>query len=131
MSIADTLTTTADIKTPRAVYFDMYTQPGSIYMPMNIEIIMPETVLGNSIPAATVCSVKLLYVGVNSQCAQRDFINAASNGRINYYQRMAQFKNDKAIVSLDSLCNSGDPTQTQDPVDGLIRLCNLNFYSKH
>lgn len=124
MSIADGLSATADIKKPRAVYFDMYTQPGSVYIPMDIEVIMPETVLGNSIPAATVCSVKLVYAGVNSRCAQKDFINTASNNRINYYQRMVQFKNDKAIVSMDALCNSGDPTQTQDPLDGLVRYCN-------
>ena len=37
---------------------------------------------------------------------------------------MMQFKNDKAILIMDSLCNSGDPTVGQDPMDSLIRFCN-------
>lgn len=38
---------------------------------------------------------------------------------------MIQFKNDKGILKMDSLCNSGDPTVPQDPSDSLIRFCNI------
>ena len=38
---------------------------------------------------------------------------------------MTAFQNDKAILQINSLCNSGDPTVVQDPYDSLIRLCNL------
>ena len=37
---------------------------------------------------------------------------------------MIQFKNDKAIVSLDALCNSASPNQQMDAIDGLVRFCN-------
>ena len=84
MSIADSLTDTANINQPRAIYFDIYTKPGSIYIPMNVEIIMPETILGNNIPAATICSVKLIYTGIYSVCAQKEFIN---QNRLLYLQR--------------------------------------------
>ena len=36
---------------------------------------------------------------------------------------MTQFKNDKAIISLPSMCNSADPNSLQDPIDGLVRFC--------
>lgn len=87
MSIADLGTNVANIKETRAIYFDVYTKPGSVIMPMNVEIVMPETILGSNIPAATVCSVKMYYVGMYSVCAQQSFINNIQNNRINYYQR--------------------------------------------
>ena len=34
---------------------------------------------------------------------------------------MLQFKNDQASLKMNSLCNSGDPTVDQDPLDSLIR----------
>lgn len=37
---------------------------------------------------------------------------------------MVRFKNDKAIVELDSLCNSADSSLIMDPIDGLVRFCN-------
>lgn len=39
---------------------------------------------------------------------------------------MIQFKNDKAVVTLDALCNSADPSKPMDDIDGLVRFCNLN-----
>lgn len=36
---------------------------------------------------------------------------------------MVRFKNDKAVVTLNSLCNSADPTQPMDAIDGLVRFC--------
>lgn len=41
---------------------------------------------------------------------------------------MLRFKNDKAIVTLDALCNSADPNLTIDPVDGLIRFRMNKFF---
>ena len=54
---------------------------------MDVEIVMPEIVFGSYIPAATVCSVQLLYNGINTGCVSKDFINSADTKRINYYQR--------------------------------------------
>ncbi|CAF0786583.1 unnamed protein product [Brachionus calyciflorus] len=121
ISKADTGTYEASVKEPRAIYFDIYTKPGSVYIPMDVEIVMPEIFVGSNIPAATVCSVQVYYVGIYSVCAQQSFINNAKNGKISYLQRMISFKNDKAIVKLDPLCNSADPTITIDPIDGLVR----------
>ena len=87
MYLADTKSFTANIRDPRAFYLDMYTKPGSIYTPMNISIIMPETVIGNNIPAATVCSVQIYYVGAFSSCIRKDFINNPLNYQIQYLQR--------------------------------------------
>lgn len=87
MSIADLGTNVANINQPRAVYFDIYTTPGSLYIPTTVEVVMPETVIGNGIPAATVCSVQIYYVGMYSTCVQKEYINTMANGRISYYQR--------------------------------------------
>ena len=93
MNIADTLTSTANIRIPRAFYFDIYTKPGSVYMPMDVEVIMPETVIGSNVPAATVCSVKILYTGIFSGCLQKDYINDANNNKITYLQRLSSLIN--------------------------------------
>lgn len=114
-------TYTIDARRPKPIYFDMYTKPGSVYQQMDIEIIMPETELGSNIPAATVCSVKVYYVGMYSACAQQLYIN---ENEISYLQRMIKFKNDKAIVKLPALCNSAESTLNMDPIDGLVRFCN-------
>jgi hypothetical protein len=54
---------------------------------MTVEIIMPETVSGNSIPAATVCKVKVLSVGKHASCVQPGVINYDSNGYVTYSTR--------------------------------------------
>ena len=113
--------TTVGANVPKAFFFDIYTQPGFIYSPMNLEVTMPETIVGNSVPAATICSVKVLYAGIYSKCVQQEYVNSLQTS---YLQRMIQFKYDKAIVSLGTFCNTGD--STQDPMDGLIRFCNKN-----
>ena len=87
MSIADTKNATANIREPRAFFLDMITSPGSIYMPMNVEIVMPEAILNSNIPAATVCSLQIFYVGAFSSCVQQNFINDPNNNRIQYLQR--------------------------------------------
>lgn len=84
MSLADQGTYTASLGQPRGIFLDIYTLPGSIYQPMTVEVIMPETVLGNSIPAATVCSVKMYYTGIYSVCAQPAYSN---NYQVSYLQR--------------------------------------------
>lgn len=163
MSQADTLGYTASVGQARAIYLDVYTQAGTVYEPMEVEIVMPETVLGNNIPAATVCTVQMYYVGIFSVCAQSQYVNAyqisyfsrysifslslsLSLLRINLNEitlicisylffRMVQFKNDKAIVSLNALCNSANPANPMDPIDGLVRFCTLDldstFYHTH
>ena len=99
VSSGDNNITSVTANVPKAVFFDIYTQPGVLYSPMNVEVVMPETIIGNNIPAATICSVKL--------------------------QRMIQLKNDKAIISLDSFCNTATTSSSIDPIDGMIRFCNL------
>jgi hypothetical protein len=121
LSSADnTASTTVKANVPRSVYFDIYTQPGTLYSPMDVEVVVPETIIGNMVPAASICSVKLVYVGIFATCVQKEYIN---NLKLSYLQRMIQFKNDKAIISLDSFCNSADLSSSQDPMDGLIRFC--------
>ncbi len=92
---------------------------------MNVEVVMPETIIGNSIPAATICSVKLIYAGMYATCVQKEYVNNMV-GKISYLQRMIQFKNDKAIISLDSFCNSASFTSSIDPIDGMIRFCTTS-----
>lgn len=127
MSVADTKGNSANLRDTRAIYFDVYTKPGSVMIPTSVEIVMPETVIGNGIPAATVCNIKMVYVGMYAVCAQQAFINNVNHNRISYLQRMIRFKNDKAIVKLDSICNSADSSTVIDPIDGLIRFCDYNY----
>ena len=110
--------TTVKANVPRSVYFDIYTQPGTLYGKMDVEVVVPETIIGNMVPAASICSVRLVYAGIYAQCVQKEYIN---NLKLSYLQRMIQFKNDKAIISLEPFCNSADLSSTQDPMDGLIR----------
>lgn len=114
----------AKVRQPQPIYFDMYTKPGSLYEPMDIEIIMPETELGSNIPAATLCTVKMHYVGIYSKCAQQMYVNDRANNQLTYLQRMIKFKNDKAILKLPALCNSAPSNLDMDPIDGLVRFCN-------
>jgi hypothetical protein len=94
---------------------------------MNVEVVMPETIIGNNIPAATICSVKLIYAGMYATCVQKEYINNMA-GKISYLQRLIQFKNDKAIISLDTFCNSAGFSSSIDPIDGMIRFCKYIFY---
>lgn len=95
MSVADNLGYTADVGQPRAFFLDIYTQPGSVYEPMNVEFVMPETVLGNGVPAATICSVQMYYVGVYSVCAQSAYVN---NYQISYLARFNNYITNKKVV---------------------------------
>ena len=124
VSSGDNNITSVTANVPKAVFFDIYTQPGVLYSPMNVEVVMPETIIGNNIPAATICSVKLIYVGMYATCVQKEYINNMA-GKISYLQRMIQLKNDKAIISLDSFCNTATTSSSIDPIDGMIRFCNL------
>jgi hypothetical protein len=58
-----------------------------IYDPMNVQIIMPETSLGNNVPAATICRVEVAYVGQDVACLQKGIINNQALGFINYESR--------------------------------------------
>lgn len=42
---------------------------------------------------------------------------------------MTRNKYDYATVNLNSLCNSADPTQPMDPIDGLVRFRKKISYS--
>jgi hypothetical protein len=117
LKVADDKTTVANIGETRAMFIDIYTDPDSIYEPMDIEVVMPETFLGSNLLAASVCDLKVVYTGLHTSCIQKDFLNSK---KVQYYQNILSFKNDKAVISLDSICNSA---QTQsDPLDNLIRL---------
>jgi hypothetical protein len=78
---------TAKPKEARALYFDIKTNPGSIYMPMDVEIVMPETKAGSGVLAASICRVELDYVGINSLCVQKELVNDPQSGRVSYFQR--------------------------------------------
>ncbi len=74
---------------PRAVFFDIYTTPGAIYQAMTAQIVMPETVLGSSIPSASVCMARIYSVGVNAQCVQQVYVNGF---QISYFQRFEEIQ---------------------------------------
>jgi hypothetical protein len=95
---------------------------------MNIEVVMPETIVGNNIPAATICSVQLVYTGMYATCVQKEYINTM---QITYLQRMIQFKNDKVSISLGAFCNSASTSVNQDPIDGLVRFCKFESKKKN
>ena len=76
---------------PRPLYLDMITSPGSTYKPMDIEIIVPETLDGNSLPVGKICSVELVYVGMYSHCVRKHAINDLTNNHIIYHQRFYFF----------------------------------------
>ena len=88
MGIADLKGFSANIGDPRAFYLDIYTAPGSIYRPIDVEIVMPETEISNNIPAATVCRVTVFYAGVFSSCIRKGLINDPKNNQIQYLQRL-------------------------------------------
>ena len=69
---------------PRPIYLDIFTQPGTVYYPMNIEIDVPETYLGSNLPGAKICSVNFVYAGAYSSCIQKDFINNLQNQKITF-----------------------------------------------
>ena len=83
MSIADKGSYTANLFSPRAVYFDVYIRPGVIYMPFNLEISTQETALGNSVSASSICSVFLLYTSTYPSCVDKNYMN---NNGIRFYQ---------------------------------------------
>lgn len=78
ISLADTdpLSYSTYIFKPRLAYFDIYTQPGSVYPPMKISITMSE-----SVPlSGHICRVEVIYVGIYSVCAQPQYINSMNTG---------------------------------------------------
>jgi hypothetical protein len=81
--MADSNTTSVNGNQPRMAYLDIYTSPGLVYSPMTLKISIPETVLGNSIPAGSVCLASIHYVGIYAKCVQQMFINA---NRVTLYQ---------------------------------------------
>ena len=52
----------------RLFYYDIYTKATGIYTPMALRITTNETSIGSRIPAASICLVKILYVGQNLRC---------------------------------------------------------------
>jgi hypothetical protein len=87
LSVANERTPILKPKEPLALYFYINTKPGSIYMPMDIEIIMPETSLGSGVPAGSLCLVEVDFVGIYSSCAQKEVINDPESSKITYLQR--------------------------------------------
>ena len=73
MSIADTLTSTANLLAPRSVFFDVYTRPGDIYLPMEVEAVVPRNTLDR--PGASICSFKVIYSGKYAKCIQEEVVN--------------------------------------------------------
>jgi hypothetical protein len=75
------------IDQPRPIIFDIFTQPGIIYDPINFEINIPETFMGSNVPVAKICNIKMIYSGVYSSCSQKDYINDLENQKIEYSYR--------------------------------------------
>lgn len=78
MSFADYGNSYTNTFQPRLAYFDIYTQPGSIYPPMTVHVTMPQ-----SLPlGAAICKVEIFYVGIYSVCVQSDYVNSMENGKM-------------------------------------------------
>lgn len=71
----------------RLFYLDMYTQADGIYTPMTLKITTNETSVGSSIPAASICLVKVLYVGQNIPCMIQTLYNQDQSPFIMYSSR--------------------------------------------
>jgi hypothetical protein len=76
-----------DIDDPRYAVLSMVTQPGDYMFPSKIEITAPETVLGNGIPLMEICQVKLISVGKNLRCIQKDLFTDDSKLKVENIQR--------------------------------------------
>ncbi len=71
----------------RLFYYDIYTQANSIYTPMIVRITTNETYPGSNIPAASICLVKILYIGENLPCVIQTLYNQDESPFITYSSR--------------------------------------------
>lgn len=71
----------------RLFYYDIFTKANSIYTPMTLRITTNETYPGSSVPAASICLVKVLYVGQNIPCLIQTFYNQDESPYITYSSR--------------------------------------------
>ncbi len=106
---------------PRAFYLDVFTKPGVVYSPLELTINVPETSLGNMIPAARVCSIEKIYVGRFVSCAEEEF---------SFYDQFVPVLNDKAVIKFNSLCNTLRTNATSDTFTDLNSLDSMIRYSK-
>jgi hypothetical protein len=68
----------------RLFYYDIYTQPNSIYTPMTLQITTNETFVGSGVPAMSICLVEILYVGENVPCLISTLYNQYQSPFITY-----------------------------------------------
>ncbi|UJR30625.1 hypothetical protein I4U23_018150 [Adineta vaga] len=104
----------------RLFYYDIYTQPNGVYTPMTVRITTNETSPGSGQPAASICLVKVLYVGANLPCVIQTYYNQDQSPYITYSSRYNQRKNDTAYIQFGPLCNY-QTTQTDSNL-GRIRV---------
>ncbi|CAF2512453.1 unnamed protein product [Rotaria sp. Silwood2] len=104
----------------RLFYYDIYTKASGIYTPMVLRITTNETSLGSGIPAASICLVKILYVGSNLPCLIQTLYNQDQSPFITYSSRYNQRKNDTVNIQFGPLCNY-QTTQTDNSL-GQIRV---------
>ncbi|CAF3743558.1 unnamed protein product [Rotaria socialis] len=104
----------------RLFYYDIYTKATGTYTPMTLRIMTNETSIGSRIPAASICLVKILYVGQNLPCLIPQFYNQDQSPFITYSSRYSQQKNDTVDIELGPLCNY-ETVQTDDDL-GRIRI---------
>ena len=71
----------------RLFYYDIYTKASGVYTPMTVRITTNETLPGSSLPAASICLVKVLYVGKNLPCLVDTYYNQAQSPYITYSSR--------------------------------------------
>lgn len=81
-----------DVDAARFMFVDINSTWLGIYNPMTVEFIMPETSVGNNIPAATICRVEIAYVGEDVACLQKDIINNPALGLLTYESRFFYFE---------------------------------------
>ncbi|CAF3632430.1 unnamed protein product [Rotaria sordida] len=89
----------------RLFYYDIFTKPTGIYTPMILRIKTNETSFGSGIPAASICRVKILYVGSNLPCLMQTLYNQDNSPFITYSSRYNQRKNDTVYIQFGPLCN--------------------------
>ncbi|CAF0916171.1 unnamed protein product [Rotaria sp. Silwood1] len=104
----------------RLFYYDIYTKASGIYTPMILKITTNETSYGSGIPAASICLVKILYIGSNLPCLIQTLYNQDQSPFITYSSRYNQRKNDTVNIQFGPLCNY-QTTQTNNNL-GRIRV---------
>lgn len=79
---------TTQVFQTRQAFFDIYTQPGSVYEPMDVQVSGYEgpNWFGDETLASSICRIEIYYVGIYSTCVQAAYVNNMANGQMTTFR---------------------------------------------